>query len=186
MKIYKVYSFAKLEDVLICEDRWCNCIPKVYGIYLAHIIYKLSISRNTYGCFVGTGRLIYIHYTDVIMSTMTSQITSLTTVYSTVYSRRGSKKTSKLCVTGLSEGNSPVTGEFPAHRASNAENVLIWWRHHACPNVSKAIIKKFSKLINNVWYTTSKQSMIKSCILCTGAHEPPQHEIVFRITELTY
>ena len=26
-----------------------------------------------------------------------------------------------------------VTGEFPAQRASNAENVSIWWRHHAKP-----------------------------------------------------
>ena len=26
--------------------------------------------------------------------------------------------------------NSPVTAEFPAQRASNAENVSIWWRHH--------------------------------------------------------
>ena len=33
-----------------------------------------------------------------------------------------SKKTSKLCVTGLYEGNSPMTGEFPAQKASNAEN----------------------------------------------------------------
>ena len=41
-----------------------------------------------------------------------------------------SKKTSKLRVTGLCAGNSPVTGEFPAHMASNAENVSIWWRHH--------------------------------------------------------
>ena len=24
----------------------------------------------------------------------------------------------------------PVTGEFPAQMASNAENVSIWWRHH--------------------------------------------------------
>ena len=45
--------------------------------------------------------------------------------------RRRSKKTSKLRVNGLCEGNSPVTGEFPAQRASNAENVSIWWRHHA-------------------------------------------------------
>ena len=45
--------------------------------------------------------------------------------------RRRSKKTSKLRVTGLCEGNSPVTSEFPAQRASNAENVSIWWRHHA-------------------------------------------------------
>ena len=44
--------------------------------------------------------------------------------------RRRSKKTSKLRVTGLCEGNSPGTGEFLAQRASNAENVSIWWRHH--------------------------------------------------------
>ena len=41
-----------------------------------------------------------------------------------------SKKTSKLRVTDLCEGNSPVTGEFPAQRVSNAENASIWWRHH--------------------------------------------------------
>ena len=44
--------------------------------------------------------------------------------------RRRSKKTSKLRVTGLWKENSPVTGEFPAQRASNAENVSIWWHHH--------------------------------------------------------
>ena len=40
------------------------------------------------------------------------------------------KETSKLRATGLCEGNSPVTGEFPAQRASNAEKVSTWWRHH--------------------------------------------------------
>ena len=44
--------------------------------------------------------------------------------------RRRSKKTSKLRVTGLCGGNSPVSGEFRAQRASNAEKVSIWWRHH--------------------------------------------------------
>ena len=43
--------------------------------------------------------------------------------------RRSSKKTSKLRVTGLCVGNSPVTGEFPAQMASNAENVSHWWGH---------------------------------------------------------
>ena len=43
---------------------------------------------------------------------------------------RTSKKTSKLRVTGLCEGNSPMTGELLAQRASNAENVSIWWHHH--------------------------------------------------------
>ena len=39
--------------------------------------------------------------------------------------RRRSKTTSKLRDTCLCEGNSPVTGEFPSQRASNAENVFI-------------------------------------------------------------
>ena len=45
--------------------------------------------------------------------------------------RPRSKKTSKLHATGLCEGSSPMTSEFPAQRAINAENVSIWWRHHA-------------------------------------------------------
>ena len=55
------------------------------------------------------------------MSAMASQITNFTIVYSTVYSRRRSKNASKLRITGLCVGNSPVTGEFPVQRASNAE-----------------------------------------------------------------
>ena len=30
----------------------------------------------------------------------------------------------------LCEGNSPVTGEFPSQKVSNAEIVSIWWRHY--------------------------------------------------------
>ena len=44
--------------------------------------------------------------------------------------RRTPKKTSKFRVTGLSAGNSPVTGEFPVQKTSNAENASNWWRHH--------------------------------------------------------
>ena len=44
--------------------------------------------------------------------------------------RRRSKKASKLRVTGLCAGESPVTGEVPAQMVSNAENASIWWRHH--------------------------------------------------------
>ena len=63
------------------------------------------------------------------MGAIASQITSLTIVYPTVYSDEDQRKHSKLHVTGLCAGNSPVTGEFPAQMASNAENVSIWWRH---------------------------------------------------------
>ena len=61
------------------------------------------------------------HYSDVIMSAMMSQITSLTIVYSIRRKHQSS---------GLCAQNSLVTGEFPAQKASNAENVSIWWRHH--------------------------------------------------------
>ena len=74
--------------------------------------------------------------TDVIMSTMASIITSLTIVYSTVYSKYRPKKTSKLRVTGLCEGDSPVT-----QRASKAKNVSIWWRHHEI-DLSQTMIKR--------------------------------------------
>ena len=78
---------------------------------------------------MGSGAPSQYHYNGVIMGAMASQITSLTIVYSTVYSRRRSKKTSKVRLTGLCAGNSPVTGEFPTQMASNAEKVSIWWRH---------------------------------------------------------
>ena len=65
------------------------------------------------------------------MGAIASQITSLTIIYllNRLFRRR-SKKTSKLRVIGIHAWNSPVTGEFPAQRDSNAENVSIWWRHH--------------------------------------------------------
>ena len=64
------------------------------------------------------------------MSGMTSQTTGVSFISSTVLFRRIPKKISKLRVTGLCEGNTPVTGLFPAQRASNAAKVSIWWRHH--------------------------------------------------------
>ena len=68
------------------------------------------------------------HDSDVIMSAMVSQITGVCLLNRLFRCR--SKKTWKLRVTGLCEGNSPMTGEFPSQRISNAENASIWWRHH--------------------------------------------------------
>ena len=73
-----------------------------------------------------------LHYSDVIMGVMTSQITSLTVVYSTVYSGTDQRKYQSSASLSFVRGiHRPVTGEFPAQRASNAENISIWWRHHA-------------------------------------------------------
>ena len=98
-------------------------LPRVWWVHYASKLRVSSTAAKNHPC--------NSHYNDVIIGAMASQIVSLTIVYLTVYSRRRSKKTSKLRVTGLCEGNSPVTGEFPAQGAINAENVSIWWRHHA-------------------------------------------------------
>ena len=64
------------------------------------------------------------------MGTMTSEITSITMFIQP--SIQVQKKTSKLCVTGICVGNSQVTSEFPAQRATNAGDFFfIWLRHHA-------------------------------------------------------
>ena len=76
--------------------------------------------------------------------------------------RRRSKKTSKLRVTGLCEGNSPVTAEFPAQRASNAENVSIWWRHHV---ISRSGIFDFTHILQD--YLTCTWGMLR---LIQGQH----------------
>ena len=55
--------------------------------------------------------------------------------------RRRSKKTSKLRVTGLCTGNSPVTGEFSAQMAGKAENVSIWWRHHVHITTKQEVLR---------------------------------------------
>ena len=99
---------------------------------------------------------------DVKMGAMASQITNLTIVYSTVYS--GAHKKSKFRVTGLCVGNSPVTDEFPAQMARNAENVSIWWRHHVisltwCPIHSSSMgpptQSKIRVQINIIWQRVS-------------------------------
>ena len=67
-----------------------------------------------------------VHYNDVIMGARASQITSLTIVYSIVHSDADQRKhqlsASLAFVRGIHRG---------PQVASYAENVSIWWRHHA-------------------------------------------------------
>ena len=77
---------------------------------------------------------------------------------------RSSKKTSKLRVTGLCEGNSPVTGEFPAQRASNAENVSIWWRHHVITMKTMIEFMRRNSLAKGVICTGGNRAKLPSSI----------------------
>ena len=62
---------------------------------------------------------------------------------------RRRKKTSKLRVTGLCEGYSPVTGDFPAQRANNAENVSIWLRRHVLSKIEPSGLTVLDRI--TVW-----------------------------------
>ena len=65
-------------------------------------------------------------------------------------------------------GNSPGNGEFPAQMASNAENVSIWWCHHAVTctgwHVSDCSSYRpcegFSRRAFAKWWLTSPQSVV--------------------------
>ena len=71
------------------------------------------------------------HYSYVILGTMASQITSASIVYSTVSwgtdQRKHQSSASLASVRGIHRDL-----WIPAQKASNAENVSIWWRQHGC------------------------------------------------------
>ena len=95
-----VRCLAILDNVL--------CKKKIYPYIHIHILYDKFTVNTIAGKY---------HYTGVTMSTIASQITGVSNV-------------SVCCVIGLCEGYPPVTCGFPSQRASNKENVSIWWRQH--------------------------------------------------------
>ena len=68
-------------------------------------------------------------------------------VYSTVYSGVDQRKHKSAASLAFVAGNSPGTGEFPALRASNAQNVSSWWRHQA---ILKMLGKSVDPLVHYV------------------------------------
>ena len=103
---------------------------KFHTKYLAHTLKDTIFSQCWRYPSPQTSELVWIyfdppHYDDVIMSAKASQITSLTIVYSTVYSGADQSK-----------HQSSASLSFVCGMASNAENVSIWWRHHA-PSTTK-------------------------------------------------
>ena len=144
------------------------CVVKIDGWGIIKFK-KKSLQRQgvTFCCLMRTRNMQKWYYVSMVDNTTSNKITSYTgaiasqiTSFTIVYSlnrlfRRRSKKTSKLRVTGLIAGNSPVTGEFPAQMASYAENVSIWWRHHVllfrCCSWPIGHWKTFPHLIKYRW-----------------------------------
>ena len=107
---------------------WRHHKPMVYVLGVAHFAVEDTVHYHqfflvTHFC-ASRSEKWKIHYTDVIMTTIASQITSLTVVYSIIYSGVDQRKHQSSC------GEFTGTSELFAQRASNAENVSIWWRHH--------------------------------------------------------
>ena len=92
------------------------------------------------------------------MNMMASQITSLTIVYWTVYS--GADQTKKQSSASLAFVWGAVTGEFPAQRVSNAENVPIWWRHYDLIRSANTIV--LIELGHTFWFMTDKMNRVAS------------------------
>ena len=99
------------------------------------------------------------------MGPMASPITSLTLVYSTVYSGADQRNIK-------APRHWPLCGEFtgdrwiPRTRASNAENVSIWWRHHDW-RLIKTNICISERDIENLPYTHAKIKHSKRAIVVT-------------------
>ena len=94
-----IFSYDKYDtrDLQI----WCQGMHKICSDDQKMKLTKLDINHSG-----------NVHYNDVIMSAMASQITGVLIVCINVCSVAcRSKKTSKLRVTSLYEGNSPATGQ---------------------------------------------------------------------------
>ena len=100
----------------------------------AHRIMQMQVSHSINWVMITWGTVPeptssqrgYFHYSGVIISERAYRLDcSLNRLF-----RHRSKKTSKLRVPGLFEGNSPVISGFPSQRAGNAEIVSIWLCYH--------------------------------------------------------
>ena len=98
------YTFFLAMLVIICV-KWYATICKISNTWTG----RQTDRVNQYTPLTAS------HYSDVITSAMASQITHVSIVYSTVCAGADQRKHQKIHVTGLCEGNSPVTGEFPTH-----------------------------------------------------------------------
>ena len=84
----------------------------MYYVYIyPHFIYNISVWGNTFSYILDP----LMHYSDVIMGTITSQITSLTIVYSTGYSdadqRKHQSSASLAFVRGIHRWNPRTKGQ---------------------------------------------------------------------------
>ena len=118
------------------EKRWNR--DSVLIIFMILLSVWLSVHLFFFSIHLPTILLVCIcicmcatHYNDVIISTMASPITSLTDVYSTIHSGTDERKHQSSASLALVRGIYWWPVNLLAKKASNMENVSIWWGHHA-------------------------------------------------------
>ena len=109
----------------------------------------------------------------------------ITIVCSNVYSGADQSKHQSSPSLAFVRGIHRGTGEFPAHRASNTENVSIWWSHHAFvdavevmvlllskdftwENVSTDYSKSYFSMINSNHYQDINLGLLSLCMTSLG------------------
>ena len=107
------------------------------------------------------------------MRAMTSQITSLTIVYSSFFQAQ-IKENIKALHHWLLCGEFTVDRWIPRTKASNAENVSIWWRHHAhsVPFIHSEFKIRHARgtIINHVPRHLSRPLYFAPCSNCSQSH----------------
>ena len=79
----------------------------------------------------------YHHCSGVIMSAMASQITCVSIVCSIVCSGADQRKHQSSASLAFVRG---IHWSFPSQKASNAEYISIWWRHHRLPSFAATFL----------------------------------------------
>ena len=128
-KIYQMFDIAIHEnavDMIVLDFRYIPCIEwddiHSWGILVSYVHLLMACCPIWYKAITS---LQWRHNGPDGVSKHQPHACLLNRLF-----RRRSKKTSKPRVTGLCAGNSPVIGEISAQRASNVENVSIWWCLH--------------------------------------------------------
>ena len=126
-------------NAIISEHSWCTRLHRRDGCRYPGAScatgYKASACNHHYDGNVPERQITYHtpdlpRYNHVIMNAMAFKISSVSIVGSTVCSgsdQRNQQSSAALAFAEESNGDR----WFPSQRASNAENVSIWWRHHA-------------------------------------------------------
>ena len=142
-----------------------------------HQISALLVLVESCGETAGGQWLPLTQYSDAIMSAMTSQITGVSIVCSTFCSDADQRKHQSFASLALVRGIHRWL-VVPSQRTSNAENVSIWWRHHAGSVMCKTfpwhdIIRIFG------WVSNISNVIDRFCSSLWDRESPSELEILF-------